>query len=216
MNCLIYFCLATLGLTAEQKEFQTLAKQFADKEMGPFAQEWDKHETFPVDTLRKAAELGFGGLYVRNDVGGMELSRLETSLIFEALSTGCVSTTAYISIHNMVAWMIDRFGNEDQRIQWVPSLCSMEKFASYCLTEPSAGSDAASLTTTARKDGNNYILNGSKAFISGGGSSDIYLVMARTSGAGPKGISCFVVEKGTAGLAFGKKEEKLGWNSQPT
>ncbi|XP_026534416.1 isobutyryl-CoA dehydrogenase, mitochondrial [Notechis scutatus] len=173
-------------------------------------------EIFPVETLRKAARLGFGGIYVKPEVGGSGLSRLDTSVIFEALSTGCVSTTAYISIHNMCAWMIDTFGNEEQRLKFCPSLCSMEKFASYCLTEPGSGSDAASLLTSAKKRGNVYILNGSKAFISGGGDADLYVVMCRTGGEGPKGISCLVLEKGTPGLSFGKKEKKVGWNSQPT
>lgn len=207
-----------IGLNDEQKEFQAVARQFADKEMAPNMQQWDRTETFPVETLRKAAELGFGGLYVRDDVGGMGLGRLETSVIFEQLSTGCVSTTAYLSIHNMCAWMVDTFGTEEQRQKWCPSLVSMDMLSSYCLTEPSAGSDAASLTCSARREGDKYILNGSKAFISGGGSSDIYIVMVRTGEPGPRGISCLVVEKGatTQGLSFGKKEEKVGWNSQPT
>lgn len=178
----------SIGLSEEQKEFQSVAKSFADKELAPNMSEWDEKEIFPVDAMRRGAELGFGGLYVREDVGGMGMGRLETSIIFEALSTGCVSTTAYISIHNMCAWMIDSFGSDEQRQRWVPELCSMEKFASYCLTEPSAGSDAASLLTSAKLEGDHYILNGSKAFISGGGHSDIYVVMARTGGSGPKGI----------------------------
>ncbi|XP_070808410.1 isobutyryl-CoA dehydrogenase, mitochondrial [Pituophis catenifer annectens] len=205
-----------LGLTEEQQEFQKVAFDFAAKEMAPHMAEWDEKEIFPVETLRKAAQLGFGGIYVKPDVGGSGLSRLDTSVIFEALSTGCVSTTAYISIHNMCAWMIDTFGNEEQRLKFCPSLCSMEKFASYCLTEPGSGSDAASLLTSAKKRGDVYILNGSKAFISGGGAADLYVVMCRTGGAGPKGISCLVLEKGTPGLSFGKKEKKVGWNSQPT
>jgi isobutyryl-CoA dehydrogenase len=179
-------------------------------------QEWDEHEHFPVDIVREAAQLGFGGLYVSEEMGGMGLSRLATSVVFEALATGCVSTTAYISIHNMCAWMIDHFGSKEQRERYVPGLCSMSQFASYCLTEPQAGSDAGSLMTTAKKQGDKYVLNGSKAFISGGGESDVYVVMARTGGPGPKGISCFIVEKGAPGLAFGKKEKKLGWNCQPT
>ncbi|XP_026564749.1 isobutyryl-CoA dehydrogenase, mitochondrial isoform X1 [Pseudonaja textilis] len=205
-----------VGLTEEQQEFQKVAFDFAAKEMAPRMAEWDEKEIFPVETLRKAAWLGFGGIYVKPEVGGSGLSRLDTSVIFEALSTGCVSTTAYISIHNMCAWMIDTFGNEDQRLKFCPSLCSMEKFASYCLTEPGSGSDAASLLTSAKKRGDVYILNGSKAFISGGGDADLYVVMCRTGGEGPKGISCLVLEKGTPGLSFGKKEKKVGWNSQPT
>ncbi|XP_058049982.1 isobutyryl-CoA dehydrogenase, mitochondrial [Ahaetulla prasina] len=205
-----------VGLTEEQQEFQKVAFDFAAKEMAPHMAEWDEKEIFPVDTLRKAAQLGFGGIYVKPDVGGSGLSRLDTSVIFEALSTGCVSTTAYISIHNMCAWMIDTFGNEEQRLKFCPSLCSMEKLASYCLTEPGSGSDAASLLTSAKKRGDVYILNGSKAFISGGGDADLYVVMCRTGGGGPKGISCLVLEKGIPGLIFGKKEKKVGWNSQPT
>lgn len=204
------------GLTDEQKEFQKVAFDFAANEMAPHMAEWDQKEIFPVETMRKAAQLGFGGIYVQPDVGGSGLSRLDTSIIFEALSTGCVSTTAYISIHNMCAWMIDSYGNKEQREKFCPDLCSMEKFASYCLTEPGSGSDAASLLTSAQRKGDHYILNGSKAFISGGGDTDVYVVMCRTGGKGPKGISCLVVEKGTPGLSFGKKEKKVGWNSQPT
>ncbi|CAL1615296.1 unnamed protein product [Knipowitschia caucasica] len=204
------------GLSDEQKEFQKVAFDFAANEMAPQMAEWDQKEIFPVETMRKAAQLGFGGIYVQPDVGGSGLSRLDTSVIFEALSTGCVSTTAYISIHNMCAWMIDTFGNTEQREKFCPDLCAMDKFASYCLTEPGSGSDAASLLTTARNNGDHYIMNGSKAFISGGGDTDVYVVMCRTGGKGPKGISCLVVEKGTPGLSFGKKERKVGWNSQPT
>ncbi|PWA22070.1 hypothetical protein CCH79_00010336 [Gambusia affinis] len=204
------------GLTDEQKEFQKVAFDFAANEMAPHMAEWDQKEVFPVETMRKAAQLGFGGIYTRPEVGGSGLSRLDTSIIFEALSTGCVSTTAYISIHNMCAWMIDTFGNDQQRERFCPDLCSMEKFASYCLTEPGSGSDAASLLTSAQRKGDHYVLNGSKAFISGGGDTDVYVVMCRTGGKGPKGISCLVVEKGTPGLSFGKKEKKVGWNSQPT
>ncbi|XP_003968543.2 isobutyryl-CoA dehydrogenase, mitochondrial [Takifugu rubripes] len=204
------------GLTDEQKEFQKVAFDFAANEMAPHMAEWDQKEVFPVETMRKAAQLGFGGIYVQPDVGGSGLSRLDTSVIFEALSTGCVSTTAYISIHNMCAWMIDTFGNAEQRERFCPDLCSMEKFASYCLTEPGSGSDAASLLTSAQPKGEHYILNGSKAFISGGGDTDVYVVMVRTGGKGARGISCLVVEKDTPGLSFGKKEKKVGWNSQPT
>ncbi|XP_043532895.1 isobutyryl-CoA dehydrogenase, mitochondrial isoform X1 [Chiloscyllium plagiosum] len=206
----------SIGLSDDQKEFQKTAFSFALNEMSPHMAEWDQKEIFPVETMRKAAQLGFGGIYVRQDVGGSGLSRVDTSIIFEALSTGCASTTAYISIHNMCAWMIDAFGSEEQRRMHCPKLCSMEKFASYCLTEPGSGSDAASLITTARRDGDSYILNGSKAFISGGGDTDLYVLMCRTGDKGPKGISCLLVEKGTPGLSFGKKERKVGWNSQPT
>ncbi|XP_067133668.1 isobutyryl-CoA dehydrogenase, mitochondrial-like [Centruroides vittatus] len=206
----------SLGLTEEQVQIQKIANDFAQKEMLPNMSKWDEEEIFPVDTLRKAANLGFGGVYVSDKYGGSGLSRVDASVIFEALAAGCVSTTAYITIHNMCAWMIDEFGSEEQKKKWIPSLTSMEKFASYCLTEPGSGSDAASLSTTAKKEGNYYILNGSKAFISGGGSSDVYVIMVRTGGPGPKGISCVLVEKGTPGLSFGKKEKKVGWNSQPT
>uniref|UniRef100_A0A8C7MHS0 Isobutyryl-CoA dehydrogenase, mitochondrial n=1 Tax=Oncorhynchus kisutch TaxID=8019 RepID=A0A8C7MHS0_ONCKI len=207
---------AAHGLSDEQKEFQKMAFDFAAHEMSPHMAEWDEKEIFPVETMRKAAQLGFGGIYVQPEVGGSGLSRLDTSVIFEALSTGCVSTTAYISIHNMCNWMIDTFGNTEQREKFCPELCTMDKFASYCLTEPGSGSDAASLLTTAKLEGDHYILNGSKAFISGGGDTDVYIVMCRTGGKGPKGISCVVVEKDTPGLSFGKKEKKVGWNSQPT
>uniref|UniRef100_A0A672K9U7 short-chain 2-methylacyl-CoA dehydrogenase n=1 Tax=Sinocyclocheilus grahami TaxID=75366 RepID=A0A672K9U7_SINGR len=199
----------SIGLTDEQKDFQKVAFDFAANEMAPHMAEWDLKEIFPVEAMRKAAQLGFGGIYVNPDVGGSGLSRLDTSIIFEALSTGCVSTTAYISIHNMCAWMIDTFGNNEQREKFCPDLCAMQKFASYCLTEPGSGSDAASLLTSATLQGDHYILNGSKAFISGGGDTDVYVVMCRTGGKGPKGISCLVVEKGTPGLSFGKKEKKV-------
>src|SRR5690348_2842998 len=203
-------------LSEEQQAFQATARDFAQAEMMPRAREWDEGEIFPVETLRKAAALGFGGIYVKEDVGGSALTRLDATIIFEELAQGCVSTAAYISIHNMAAWMIDRHGDDAQRRRFLPQLCTMEHFASYCLTEPGAGSDAASLSTKARRDGDHYVLDGAKAFISGGGVSDIYLVMARTGGAGPKGISCIVVEKGTPGLSYGASEKKLGWKSQPT
>ena len=203
-------------LTDDQRAFQATARQFARDEMAPKAREWDEHEIFPVETLRAAAALGFGGIYVKDDVGGSALSRLDATLIFEELSQGCTSTAAYISIHNMAAWMIDAFGGDAQRRKFLPKLCSMEHFASYCLTEPESGSDAASLKTSAKRDGDHYVLNGSKAFISGGGVSDLYVCMVRTGATGPKGISCIVVEKGTKGLSYGAQEKKLGWKSQPT
>uniref|UniRef100_A0A6Q2XJ04 Isobutyryl-CoA dehydrogenase, mitochondrial n=1 Tax=Esox lucius TaxID=8010 RepID=A0A6Q2XJ04_ESOLU len=209
-------CQSAHGLSTEQREFQKVAFDFAANEMTPYMAEWDEKEIFPVETMRKAAQLGFGGIYVQPEVGGSGLSRLDTSVIFEALSTGCASTTAYISIHNMCNWMIDTYGNIEQREKFCPELCTMNKFASYCLTEPGSGSDAASLITTAKLEGDHYVLNGSKAFISGGGDTDVYVVMCRTGGKGAKGISCVVVEKGTPGLSFGKKEKKVGWNSQPT
>lgn len=203
-------------LTEDQRAFQDLARGFAEDSLAPHAAEWDEKEIFPVEALRKAAELGFGGIYCKDEFGGSGLSRLDAAIIFEELSAGCVSTSAYLSIHNMATWMVDRFGNQEQRARWVPGLTSAQLFASYCLTEPGAGSDAASLRTRAERDGDHYVLNGSKAFISGGGASDVYVAMVRTGEAGPKGISCVVVEKGTPGLSFGKKERKLGWNSQPT
>jgi len=203
-------------LSEEQRAFQETARDFAVAEMMPRARQWDEEEIFPVETLRKAAALGFGGIYVKEDVGGSALDRLDAAVIFEELAQGCTSTAAYISIHNMAAWMIDRFGNDDQRRRFLPQLCTMAHFASYCLTEPGAGSDAASLTTKARRDGGHYVLDGAKAFISGGGRSDLYVVMARTGDAGPRGISCIVVESGTPGLSFGAQEKKLGWKSQPT
>jgi alkylation response protein AidB-like acyl-CoA dehydrogenase len=203
-------------LTDEQRAFQETARTFARDEMMPFARDWDEGEVFPVETLRKAAALGFGGIYVKDDVGGSALTRLDATLIFEELAQGCTSTAAYISIHNMAAWMIDVFAGDAQRRRFLPRLCTMEQFASYCLTEPDSGSDAASLKTRARRDGDHYVLDGAKAFISGGGVSDVYVCMVRTGGEGPKGISCIVVEKGTPGLTFGAQEKKLGWKSQPT
>jgi alkylation response protein AidB-like acyl-CoA dehydrogenase len=203
-------------LSEEQRAFAAVARTFAREEMMPFAREWDEGEVFPVEALRKAAALGFGAIAVRDDVGGSALSRLDSTIIFEELAQGCTSTAAYVSIHNMAAWMIDAFGGEAQRRRFLPKLASMEHFASYCLTEPGSGSDAASLVTRAARDGEHYVLNGAKAFISGGGVSDIYVVMARTGDEGPRGISCIVAEKGTPGLSFGAQEKKLGWKSQPT
>lgn len=203
-------------MTEEQRAFQDAARSFAQNEMAPNAKLWDEEHIFPEDTLRAAAELGFAGIYVGDDVGGSGLTRLDAAIIFEELAAACPSTAAYISIHNMAAWMIDRFGNDAQRQEFLPKLCTMEHFASYCLTEPGAGSDAASLKTKAVRDGDHYVLNGSKAFISGGGRSDVYVVMCRTGGEGPKGISTLVVPKDTPGLSFGKQEEKMGWHSQPT
>jgi len=204
------------GLTEEQRAFETLARTFARDQLMPYARRWDEEEIFPVETLQAAAALGFGGIYVREDAGGSALSRLDAAIIFEELAQGCTSTAAYLSIHNMAAWMIDAFGNQAQRSRFLPKLTRMEHFASYCLTEPGAGSDAASLATRAERDGGHYVLNGTKAFISGAGVSDIYVCMVRTGGSGPKGISCLVVEKGAPGLSFGVPEKKLGWKSQPT
>jgi len=200
----------------DQRAFQDMAASFSRDELAPFAKEWDEESIFPIPTLRKAAELGFGGIYVKEDVGGSALARLDAALIFEELSKGCTSTAAYLSIHNMVAWIIDTYASEDLRQKYLPKLCTMELLTSYCLTEPGSGSDAASLRTSARDDGDHYVLNGSKAFISGGGVSDLYAVMVRTGGEGPAGVSCLLVEKGTPGLSFGANEIKLGWKSQPT
>ncbi len=205
-------------LTEEQALIRDMARQFANQTLLPNAAHWDEEKIFPKDALRAAADLGFASIYVDEAHGGVGLTRVEAALIMEQLSYGCPSTAAYISIHNMVNWMIAHFGNDSQRERWTDSLSSMEKFASYCLTEPSSGSDAASLKTKALKDGDHYVLNGSKAFISGAGDhgADIYLVMVRTGEVGPKGISCIIVEKGTKGMSFGAQEKKLGWHSQPT
>jgi alkylation response protein AidB-like acyl-CoA dehydrogenase len=203
-------------LSEEQRAFQATARQFAAERLAPHAADWDKRCHFPVETLREAAGLGFAGIYVAEAHGGAGLSRLDAAIIFEELATGCTSTAAYLSIHNMVVWMIDAFGTEEQRAGWLPGLTTMERFASYCLTEPGAGSDAASLATRAQQQGDRYLLNGSKAFISGAGTSDLYACMVRTGGEGPKGISCVVVERDSPGLSFGKQEKKLGWHSQPT
>ena len=203
-------------LSEDQRAIVDTARAFADAEMAPHAARWDEEKHFPVDMLRKAAALGFGGLYVGEDVGGSALTRLDASLVFEALSAGDVSSAAFLSIHNMASWMIDRFGADELRRRYLPRLTTMELVASYCLTEPGAGSDAASLRTTARREGEDYVLDGAKAFISGAGSSDIYVVMARTGGEGAGGVSTFVVEKEMAGLSFGAQERKMGWLNQPT
>ena len=203
-------------LNQEQKAISESAKVFTNAEWVPHAASWDQNYIFPVDALKKAASLGFAGIYVDEEYGGSGLGRIEAALVFEALASACASTAAYLSIQNMVAWIIDLYGDHEQRQRWLPGLTSMSLFASYCLTEPDSGSDAASLKTTARKDGSDYVLNGVKAFISGGGTSDVYLVMARSGDTGSGGISCFVVEKDTKGLSFGVPEKKLGWHSQPT
>ena len=203
-------------LTEEQRAIQDLARQFATTELAPHAGRWDEEEFFPVETLRKAAELGFAAIYTRAEHGGSGLGRLEAALIFEELAAGCVSTAAFLSIHNMVTWVVDRFGNDAQRRHYLPRLVRMEWLASYCLTEPGSGSDAAALKTRAERMSGGYRLTGSKAFISGAGVSDLYLVMARTGEEGPRGISALLVEKDQPGLTFGKPERKLGWRSQPT
>ncbi len=203
-------------LDSEQSQIKEMAEQFAKEQLEPFAGQWDAQEHFPVDVMRQAAQLGFAGLFIREEFGGCHLSRLHGALIFEALARGCVATSAYLSIHNMVGGMIQKFGSAEQHTQWLPKLASLDWLSSYCLTEPSSGSDAASLKTRAVRDGDHYVLNGSKAFISGAGVSDLYLVMVRTGGEGAKGISAVIVEKGASGLSFGKPEEKMGWKSQPT
>ena len=204
-------------LSEEQVAIQDMARKFTADAITPFAAQWDEDHVFPRPTLNQAAELGFGGIYVSEEHGGIGLSRIEAALIMEAMAYGCPSTSAFVSIHNMASWMIDAFGSDELRERYLPQLVTMEKIASYCLTEPGAGSDAASLKTSATRDGDHYILNGGKAFISGGGVNEVYVVMARTdreSKAG--GISCFVVDKDTKGLSFGAPERKMGWHSQPT
>ncbi len=200
----------------EQGAFAETARAFARGEWLLQAPGWDERSEFPVAALRRAAELGFAGIYVGDEFGGSGLGRLDATIIFEELAAACVSTAAYLSIHNMAAWMIDRFGIREQRARFLPKLMTMAHFASYCLTEPGSGSDAAALSTRAVRDGDEYVLNGTKAFISGGSVSDVYVTMVRTGGTGPKGISCLLVEKDRPGLSFGKKELKLGWNTQPT
>jgi len=203
-------------LNEDQRAIVDMAASFTADAITPHAADWDAQKVWPLDVARAAGELGFASIYTSEEFGGIGLSRLESVLIFEQLSKGCPSTAAMISIHNMACWMIDAFADDALREKYVPSLATFEKMASYCLTEPGAGSDAAGLKTKAVRDGDAYVLNGAKAFISGGGASDIYVVMARTSDDGARGISCFLVEKGTPGLSFGAQEHKLGWHSQPT
>jgi alkylation response protein AidB-like acyl-CoA dehydrogenase len=203
-------------LNDDQRAIEAAARSFAAAELAPHSARWDEQKHFPVDVLRQAAGLGFAGLYVGDDVGGSGLSRLDAVIAFEELAYGDVATAAFLSIHNMVAWMVDRFGDPALRQRYLPRLTTMALIASYCLTEPGAGSDAAALTTTAVREGDDYLLTGTKAFISGAGTSDIYLVMARTGGAGAKGVSAFVVEKDWPGVSFGAQERKMGWNAQPT
>ncbi|MGI4954029.1 MAG: acyl-CoA dehydrogenase family protein, partial [Janthinobacterium lividum] len=207
---------ALFTLPDDQVAIRDMARDFAAERIRPHALDWDERKHFPVDVMREAAALGMGGVYVREDVGGSGLSRLDAALIFEALATGCPTVSAFISIHNMCAGMVDRYGSEAQRQAWLHDLCSMTTIASYCLTEPGAGSDAAALKTSARRDDEHYVLNGTKQFISGAGAADLYLVMARTGDAGAGGISTVVVEAGTPGLSFGANERKMGWNAQPT
>ena len=203
-------------LTDDQRQIQEMAAKFTADAITPFAAEWDEHHIFPRDTIREAAELGFGAIYVAEESGGIGLGRLEAALIMEAMAYGCPSTSAFISIHNMASWMIDRFGSDDLKARYLPDLIPMKRMASYCLTEPSSGSDAAALKTKAVLDGEDYIVSGSKAFISGGGENEVYVVMVRTGEDGPKGISCLVIDKDMKGVNFGANEKKLGWHSQPT
>jgi alkylation response protein AidB-like acyl-CoA dehydrogenase len=206
----------SLIFSEEQEMIADMAAKFAADKLAPHSEAWDRDSHFPVDVIRSTAELGFAGIYVKEDVGGSGLTRTDAALIFEQLSYGDVSTAAFISIHNMASWMIDVFGSEEQRAAWVPRLTSMELIASYCLTEPGSGSDAASLKTKAVKDGDDYVITGTKQFISGAGTSDVYVLMARTSDDGAKGVSAFIIEKDTPGLSFGANERKMGWKSQPT
>jgi alkylation response protein AidB-like acyl-CoA dehydrogenase len=203
-------------LSEDQILIQDTARRFAADKLRPNAAAWDEGHVFPRAVIKEAAGLGFAGIYVPEEHGGSGLTRLDAALIFEQLAMGCITTAAFISIHNMASWMIARFGNDEQRARFLPSLMAMDKMASYCLTEPGSGSDAAALRTSARKDGDAYVLNGTKAFISGAGENEVYVCMVRTGEAGPKGISTLVVEKGTPGLSFGKNERKMGWNAQPT
>ncbi|MDC0602608.1 acyl-CoA dehydrogenase family protein [Aliiglaciecola sp.] len=203
-------------LTEDQQAFAETAKQFADQELAPHAARWDKEHIFPKEVIQKAGELGFCALYTPEEAGGLGLSRLDSSIIFEQLASGCTATTAMMTIHNMATWMIASWGTESIKDQWCPTLVTGEKLASYCLTEPGCGSDAASLRTSAKKDGDHYIINGSKMFISGAGETDVLVVMVRTGGPGAEGISAVVVPADAQGISYGKAEEKMGWNAQPT
>ena len=203
-------------LTSTQKEYRDLARNFSEKELKPYAAQWDREAIFPKETLSKAGELGFLSLYVDTNYGGMGLGRLDASIIFEQLAQGCTSTTAFMTIHNMAIWMVSKFASEDLKEEWFPALSQGTKLASYCLTEPGSGSDAASLKTTAKKEGDHFILNGSKAFISGSGATDCLVLMARTGEQGSKGISCFLIPADLPGIEYGKNELKMGWKNQPT
>src|SRR3984885_2810967 len=207
---------APFALDADQIAIRDMARNFADDVFAPNAVAWDEAKHFPVAEMRQAAALGMGGIFIAEDVGGSGLSRLTATLIFEALATGCPTVAAFMSIHNMTAWLIDAFGSVEQRKLWLPKLCTMEFLASYCLTEPGSGSDAAALTTRAVRDGDHYVLNGQKQFISGAGAGDLYVVMVRTGGEGPAGISTLIVPGDTPGVSLGANERKMGWNAQPT
>ncbi|MFD2676855.1 isobutyryl-CoA dehydrogenase [Camelimonas lactis] len=204
------------ALSEDHVAIRDMARAFASEQIAPHALEWDEKKHFPVEQMRAAAALGMGGVYIREDVGGSGLTRLDSALIFEAMATGCPAVAAFISIHNMASWMIDTWGSESQRTQWLPKLTTMEWMASYCLTEAGAGSDAAALSTKAVRDGDDYVLNGAKQFISGAGDTDVYVVMVRTGAEGAKGVSTLVIPKDTPGLSFGANERKMGWNAQPT
>ena len=204
------------ALTEDQIAVRDMAREFAAEKIAPFALKWDEEKFFPVDVMREAAALGMGGIYIRDDVGGSALTRFDAALIFEALATGCPTVSSFISIHNMASWMIDAYGSDAQRQKWLPRLCTMELIASYALTEPGAGSDAAALSTRAVRDGDHYVLNGQKQFISGAGTSDIYVAMVRTGGEGARGVSTLVIDRDTPGVSFGANERKMGWNAQPT
>ncbi|MES2159315.1 MAG: acyl-CoA dehydrogenase family protein [Pseudomonadota bacterium] len=208
--------MTQFDLTDDQREIQELARRFTADAITPHAAQWDEHHIFPRDTIRAAAELGFGGIYVSEESGGIGLGRLESALIMEAMAHGCPSTSAFISIHNMGAWMIDRFGDQSVKDAYLPDLIPMTRMASYCLTEAGAGSDAAAIKTRAVRDGDDYVVTGSKQFISGGGENEVYVVMVRTGEDGPKGITCLVIDKDMPGVSFGAQERKLGWHSQPT
>jgi alkylation response protein AidB-like acyl-CoA dehydrogenase len=208
--------MSLFDLTDDQRAIQEMARKFTADAITPFAAQWDDEHHFPRDVVKAAAELGFGGIYVSEESGGIGLGRLESALIMEAMAYGCPSTSAFISIHNMSSWMIDRYGSAEVKAKYLPALLPCDLIASYCLTEPSAGSDAASLRTKAVRDGDNYIVTGSKAFISGGGANEIYVTMVRTGEDGPNGITCLVIEKDMPGVSFGAQEKKMGWRSQPT
>jgi len=208
--------MTQFDLTEEQSAIQDMARRFTADAITPHAAEWDEQKHFPRNVVKAAAELGFGGIYVSEESGGIGLGRLEAALIMEAMAYGCPSTSAFISIHNMAAWMIDAYGDADVKERMLPDLISCERLASYCLTEAGAGSDAASLKTKAVRDGDDYVVSGAKQFISGGGENEIYVCMVRTGEEGPKGISCLVIEKDMPGVSFGAQERKLGWHSQPT
>jgi len=208
--------MTQFDLTDEQRQIQEMARQFTADAITPHAAEWDEKYIFPRDVIRQAAELGFGAIYVSEESGGIGLGRLEAALVMEAMAYGDPSTSAFISIHNMSAWMIDRFGSAAVKAKYLPALVTMEAMASYCLTEPGSGSDAAALKTKAVRDGEYYVVSGSKAFISGGGENELYVTMVRTGDEGPRGISCLVIEKDMPGVSFGAQERKLGWHSQPT